>query len=116
MNLRTELETVVRHLLAGSAEGSAIALDTIGHALGTLAVSTDEIELVFARLEQEGRSVHAQPGGGAEARLMRVVAAARALKAESSRRPTLGAVAERANLTRDEVVSALYLLRIMQRG
>lgn len=116
MNLRQELQAVLQQLLRTSQAGSAIALDEIGNALGTLAVSTEEIEALFAQLESHGRGVRAPAGGSGEASLMRVVAAARALKAESSARPTLSAVAERSGLSRQEVLSALYLLRIMQQG
>ena len=115
MRLRTELEFVVRDLLAASSPQDAIGLDRIGHAIGALSVSTEEIEAVFVALEAEGRQVSAPPGGGGEARLKRVIDAARALKAESGQRPTLAAVVERADLTRDEVLGALFLLRIMQR-
>lgn len=116
MDLREELELVVQELLESSTQGGAIALDSIGHALGTTAVSSEEIELIFVRLEAQGRSVHAPPGGRGEVWLRQVVTAARALKAEGTARPTLAQVAERAGLTRDEVLSALYLLSIMQRG
>ena len=116
MDLRRELQAVVSDLLAASAAGSPIGLDRIGNAVGTLSVSTEEIEAIFVALESQGRQVSAPPGGGGEARLKRVIDAARSLKAESGARPTLGQVAERAVLTRDDVLGALFLLRIMQRG
>jgi aspartokinase-like uncharacterized kinase len=115
MQLRAELQRVVTKLLMESTDAQDIALDHIGDALGTLAVSTDEIDGIFKRLEAAGRRVVAAPGGGGEARLKRVIDAARSLKGESSTRPTLSAVSEHAQLTRDEVLNALFLLRIMQR-
>jgi hypothetical protein len=115
MKLRGELQRVVTKLLAESEHARDIALDHIGHALGTLSVSTDDIDGIFKQLEGAGRRVVAPPGGGGEARLKRVIDAARALKQESATRPSLSAVGERAGLTRDEVLNALFLLRIMQR-
>ena len=102
-------------LLAASARERTVALDQIGDALGTLAVSTDEIDAIFKQLEAAARRVVAPPGGGGEARLKRVIDAARALRQEALARPTLSAVAKRAELSRDEVLGALFLLRIMQR-
>jgi len=110
-----DLQQVVSRLLAESAQERTIALDQIGDALGTLAVSTDEIDTILKQLEARGRSVVSPPGGGGEARLKRVVDAVRTLKQESVVRPTLSAVAARAQLSRDEVLGALFLLRIMQR-
>lgn len=115
MELRIELQHVVTKLLHASERARDVALDHIGDALGTLSVSTDEIDAIFKQLESAGRRVVAPPGGGGEARLKRVIDAARALKQESAARPTLDAVCERANLSRDEVLNALFLLRIMQR-
>lgn len=115
MELRVELQNVVTKLLVESERTTDVALDHIGDALGTLSVSTDEIDGIFKELENAGRRVVAPPGGGGEARLKRVIDAARALKQESTTRPTLRAVCERAELTRDDVLNALFLLRIMQR-
>ncbi|MEY4513883.1 MAG: hypothetical protein RLZZ450_6005 [Pseudomonadota bacterium] len=115
MELRVELQRVVTKLLVESEQAKDIALDHIGDALGTLSVSTDEIDGIFRQLENEGRRVVAPPGGGGEALLKRVTAAARALKQESTVRPTLSTVAEHAELTQDDVLNALFLLRIMQR-
>lgn len=116
IKLRADLQAVVTRLLQSSQPKSAIALDALGQAIGTLAISTEEIEAIFVQLEVAGRHVSAPPGGGGEARLKRVIDAARALKAESAGRPPLSEVAQRAGLTRDEVLGALFLLRIMQRG
>jgi hypothetical protein len=116
MELPTDLRDVVTRLLGESTAGGELSLDQLGEAIGSLAVSTEEIEAIFVQLEAAGRRVSAAPGGGGEARLKRVVAAARALKVESQRRPTLEQVATRAGLSRQEVLGALFLLRIMQRG
>lgn len=115
MNLRAPLQAVVTQLLQANAAGSAIVLDEIGNALGALQVSTEEIEAIFAELEAQGRTISGPASGGGEARLKQVIDAARALRAKSSARPSLQQVAAQAGLTRDEVVGALFLLRIMQR-
>jgi hypothetical protein len=115
MPLRPPLQAVVNQLLTGHPAPSSISLDQVGQALDTLSVSTEEIEAIFVALETAGCTVSARaPGGGTE-RLKQVVDAARSLKAESVTRPTLTQVAERAGLTRDDVLGALFLLRIMQR-
>ncbi|MFT3922168.1 MAG: hypothetical protein QM778_06510 [Myxococcales bacterium] len=112
--LRPELQDVVARLIA-SAERAELSVDEVGEALGTLSVSTLEIEAVFAALEAAGGSVRAPGGGGTELHLKRVVEAARAIRAERELRPTLKEIAARAELTREQVLNALFLLRIMQR-
>jgi len=113
--LRHDLERVLSALLAESAASGKVEIDAIGAALGTLAVSTDDIDALLRALETRGREVVAPTGGGAEAHLRQVVAAARALKARLSRRPTLSEVAQEAKLTSEQALVALALLRIMQR-
>lgn len=113
MPLRPELGRVVRALLDASREGGVVDLDAVGLALGTLAVSTEDIELVFVHLEAEGRTVVA-PSGGAERALKRVVPALHRLK-RLGRRPLLAEVASEAELSPDQVLAALGLLRVMQR-
>jgi biotin operon repressor len=113
MPLRPALQAVVDRLLAQHA--TQLSLDRIGDALGTLGVSTEEVEAIFAQLESHGREVTSGPGGRVQAHLKRVIDAARALKAGSDARPTLGEVAARAELSRDDVLGALFLLRVMQR-
>jgi len=113
MPLRPALQTVVDHLLAQHA--TEVTLDQIGEALGALGVSTEEVEGIFAQLEAHGRQVGSSAGGRAQAHLKRVIDAARTLKQESVGRPTVSEVAVRAELSRDEVLGALFLLRVMQR-
>ena len=113
--LRPELQRVYAQLRAQSAVSGKVELDTIGHALGTLSVSTDEIDALVSALERDGREIVGPTGGGTEAQLKQVVSAARALKAELARRPTLREVAQRAGLSPEQVLIALALLRVMQR-
>jgi len=113
MSLRPALQAVVEQLLAQHA--TQLSLDHIGAALGTLGVSTEEVEAIFVQLEAHGREVTSSPGGRAQAHLKRVIDAARALKGESDARPTVSEVAARAELGRGDVLGALFLLRVMQR-
>jgi hypothetical protein len=113
--LRGELQTVLERLLDDSKEGGEVALDAVGDAIGAMFVTTDEIDLLLSGLEARGRTVSAPVDAGAESHLRAVVAAARALKSRERVRPTLLAVAEQAGLTREQVLVALALLRVMQR-
>jgi hypothetical protein len=113
--LRGELEKVLAELLAASEASRAIALDALGDAIGVLPVSTDEIDALMTALEAQGREILGPTGEGAEARLKRVVSAARDLKQTLPRRPTLSEVALHAQLTREQTLAALALLRVMQR-
>jgi hypothetical protein len=99
-----------------AAHAHAISLDEVGHALGSLSVSTGEIEAIFSMLEAAGREVGTREAGGVEAHLKLVVNAARALKAESTARPSVSDIATASGLSRDEVLAALFLLRVMQRS
>lgn len=113
--LRAELALVVEELARASEGSGEVSLDEIGDAIGTRAVSTDEIELVFAALEAHGRRITSPEGGGGEARLGRVVASARALAAEHGRRATIAEIATHSGLTETEVRWALSLAKVMQR-
>lgn len=113
--LRPELAEVVEELLAASQDAREVSLDAIGEALGTRAVSADEIELVFAALEAKGRRLVGPEGGGGEERLKRVVQAARALAAELGRRATVAEIGAHAGLSELEVRHALALAKVMQR-
>jgi hypothetical protein len=112
---RPELAAVLARLIADSERTRIVALDAIGTALGTHAVSTEEIDGLFSALEQRGRTIASPVGGAAEGFLKRVVSAARELKRDAPRRLTIEDVALRAGLTRAQVISALALLHIMQR-
>jgi hypothetical protein len=114
--LRPELTPILTTLLAASAASLKVDLDAIGAALGTLSVSTDDIDALLSALERRGREVVAPTGGGAEQHLRQVVAAARRLKSAFACRPTLAEVAEEAKLSSEETLVALALLRVMQRS
>lgn len=112
---RPELAAVLARLIVESERTREVTLDGVGLAIGTLAVSTDEIDALFTALETRGRRVVSPRGGDGEHLLGRVVGAARALKQGTARRLTIDEVAQQASLTREQVISALALLHIMQR-
>jgi hypothetical protein len=114
--LRPELTPILITLLAASEASMKVELDAIGTALGSLSVSTDDIDALLRELELRGREVVAPSGGGAEQHLKHVVAAARRLKSAFARRPTLTEVAEEAKLSAEQTLVALALLRVMQRS
>lgn len=103
-------------LLSASVDEGVVSLDAVGDALGTRAVSQEDIEALFDALEARGRRVEGPRGGGGEARLGQVVATARVLVAELGRRPRAHEIAARSGLSLVEVQHALALARIMQRG
>lgn len=111
MNLGAELEAIVEVLAANQ----EVTLDAIGEALGTRAVSSEEIDLLIATLEARGVRVIGPEGGGGEERLRVVVGTARALAVELGRTPSAGEIAERSGLTLEQVRRALALARVIQR-
>lgn len=115
VKLRPQLTDVLSRLLAHSELTRAVTLDEVGEALGTLSVSTDEIDALLSELERHDREIITPAGAGLEALLGRVIAAARALKSEGVSRPSIAEVSARAALTREQVFGALSLLHIMQR-
>lgn len=114
MLVRPLLQPVLAALLADSEHDHLVTLDAVGEALGTLAITPEDIDALLAALEAAGRNIVGPEGGGGEARLLRVLAAARALRDEGTR-PSVPAIAVRTGLREDEVRSALALARVMQR-
>ena len=113
--LRTELRAIVDAVVAASVDSRAITLDAIGDAIGTRAVTAEEIDAILETLEQAGLCVVSPEGGSGEARLKAVIAAARVLASELRRAANVPEIAARAGLTVDEVRHALALARVMQR-
>ena len=113
--LRRELADVVDALVRTSDDAREVSLDAIGEALGTRAVSADEIELMFLSLEARGRRIVGPEGGGGEERLKRVVQGARAFAAEHGRRASVAEIAALTGLSELEVRHALALAKVMQR-
>ena len=115
VRVRLELQSIVDALLAASAASGEVALDTVGDAIGTRAITAEEIDAMIGALEAAGRKVVGPAGGDGEKHLEAVVAAARALAPELGRKATVAEIAARAGLNAAEVRHALTLLKIMQR-
>jgi hypothetical protein len=113
--VKPELQSVLEALLAESNDSHEVSLDALGEALGTHAISTDDVDEIMRALESAGRKVIGPEGGGGEDRLKIVVSTARALVAELGRKPRASEIAERSGLSVDEVRQALALSQVMQR-
>jgi hypothetical protein len=113
MALRPVLDSVVRDLL--TREPREVTLDQIGEALGTLAVTTDEIDAILSALEAAGRSIVGPEGGRGAETLRVVLPAARALAATLGRRPTIDEIAAHVGVPAERVRHAIALGQVMGR-
>lgn len=113
--LPARLKPIVRTLLDESAVGDAVTLDRIGEAIGTVAVSADDVEAMLTALEHAGRRVTGPEGGGLTDTLKKVLVAARDLAVLHGRKPTVGELALRTGYSRHAVRTALSLGRVMGR-
>jgi hypothetical protein len=111
--LRPELARIAEAL--SGTPGQALSLDQIADALGSMRISADEIDALFAWLEARGHVVGAASGPGAAELLTQVLSAARGLRAELGRAPQPREIAERSALSLDAVQRALWFARILQR-
>ena len=115
MDLPPHLRTALDELLRNSEDSRRVTLDTVGDALGSLAVDATQIDAIFGALEAEGRTIEAPSGGHGVAALRKVVPAARAIAKEQGRTARVPEIAERSGLSEDEVRRALLLARVMGR-
>lgn len=113
--MKPELQAVLDALLAESKDSSEVSLDALGEALGTHAISTDDVDEIMHALEDAGRKVIGPEGGGNEDRLKIVVTTARALVAELGRKPSVAEIAKRSGLSEEDVRHALALAQVIQR-
>jgi hypothetical protein len=113
--MRPELLEIVASLLARSRERGAVDLDELGDALGSLAVSHDEIDAMIARFEASGGVLGAPSGGGGTGRLRVVLGAARELSRSLGRAPSPDEIAARTGMAPALVRQALALGRVMGR-
>jgi hypothetical protein len=109
--VRRELEDVVASL-AGKDE---VSLDELADAIGPRAVSFDDVDALMRALEDAGTRIRAPMGGDGEERLRVVLPAARALRAELGRAPTVDEIALRTSLDRAVVRRALFLAQVIAR-
>lgn len=113
--LRPPLRAIVTELLASSVDARHVSLDALGEAIGTRAISTDEIDAIVTALESEGRTVGEPEAALGTARLATVLETARTLAKELGRAPTRSEIATRAKMTDEAVRHALELAKVMQR-
>ena len=102
-------------VLQALAGRTRVSLDELADAIGARAVSFDDIDALMRALEAAGTEVAAPMGGDGEARLRVVLPAARALRSELGRAPTVDEIAERTAIPRDRVRVALLLAQVMGR-
>ena len=112
---RPPLRQVLDALLRGSEDRRALTLDEVGDALGVMAVTAQEIDVLLAELEAAGRKIEAPDGAHGESRLRVVLTAARELRAELGRTPRAEEIAVRASMPIEAVRHALALAKVMQR-
>ena len=112
--MRAAVLKIVEALIARTSSGATLTIDDVGNAIGTRAVTPPEIDEMIALLEKSGRHVQAPEGQHGESHLKKVIAAARALRAEGVTARAED-IAARTGLTRAEVEHALALVRVMQR-
>lgn len=110
--LRPELLAVAEGLAARP--GDVLSLDAVAEAIGTLKVSSDEIDEVLTWLEDHGRIVGESSGPSASALLVEVITIARDLRRELGRAPKEGEIVERSKLSPESVRIALRFARTLQ--
>jgi hypothetical protein len=110
-----KLAAVLETLLAASATTKVVTLDSIGEAIGVVAVSTDDVDALITALEGAGRRVAGPEGQRGVGNLQRVLPAARALAGRLGRAPTLAEIAVETGIGEDDVRHALALGRVMGR-
>lgn len=111
---RPLLETLLADLLAASEDARTVRLDDIGAAIGTAAVSADEIDALIEALEGAGRTVGGAEGLTGIAALHQVVGAARRLAA-MGKRPNVADLVQATGLPDSEVRKALLFARVLGR-
>lgn len=111
--MRPELKAVGDALLRQSEK--ELSLDVIAEALGTLNVDSEEIDSLFAFLEEHGRRIGEGSIGKASASLAEVLRAARALRTKLGRTPSAREISEQSGVPLEAVRRALLFSQIVQR-
>jgi hypothetical protein len=115
MALRPRLEPIAKALLDASQWSMSITIDAIGDAIGTVAVSTDDVDALLDVLERAGRAIVAPEGQRGVANLQKVLAAVRELAARGGKKPTIPEIAAHTGIGETDVRHALALGRVMGR-
>src|SRR5262245_1484324 len=105
MELPERLQTIVDAIRAAHPDG--LTLDELSEELLHKPVSYADIELVIAALEEGGFDLEAPAPSVSPEELAQVLSAARALTAETGKRPSPDQIAERAGLSPIAVRRAL---------
>ncbi|MFO0644381.1 MAG: sigma-70 domain-containing protein [Polyangiaceae bacterium] len=116
--MRPALTLVLHALLEETRAPGArlLSLDRVAEAIGTVAVSADEVEVLVSALEAEGRTVvDADDVRSPKDDLALVLPAARALSKELGRKPTVAELAERTGISAEAVGRALRFAEVMAR-
>lgn len=113
MGMQAALERILVELLEQNSRDGSVDLDSFAMALGTLAVTADEIDELMAQFESKGGVLTAPEGGGGQDRLKVVLSAARSLRNELGRVPSPKEISERTGLDIEQVRRALALGRTM---
>lgn len=114
MSLGPHLDPALQRLLQASGEGGCISLDEIGSALGTAAVSAEDIDALLTALEAKGRTVGGSAGLTGREALQQVLVAAREL-VRHGKKPRVDEIATATGLPESEVQKALLLARVLGR-
>lgn len=98
--MRPELDAILEVLVAahhdrGAEAAPVVDLDAIADAVGTLAVSYEEVDALVEALEGRGLRVGEAPSEADVALVREVLRAARGLAAEGGQPPTLAALSAR---------------------
>lgn len=96
-------------------EAEMLSLDHVGDAIGTLRVTPDEIDELFAWLEAQGRVIGDPIGSGSLELLSEVLVLARQLRTELGRTPRPEEIVSKSGLSLAAVQRALWFARILQR-
>ena len=93
MATHPKIEGIVRELLARHPSAGRVDLNDIAEVIGARAVTYEEVDGIITRLEAEGLSVGDSLTEAEVAVMHRVVAAARRLREQLHRRPTIEEIA-----------------------
>lgn len=107
----TSLVVSVVEQLRG-AHGASVPLDALGDAC--ILLSNEQVEEVVAMLERAGVTIEHETASGASI-LMKIVPAARALRTELGRKPTVAELAARADVTTSHAMRGLLYIRVLSR-